>query len=361
MEKLHNIAVFRIGGIGDVITATPVLRSLREAHPNSHITLFAEETPARLIRPVHWVDEIITDDKIYRCQSLVRLCMPDYLYRMYRLRRKIRSRNYDLYIELHRLIRWKLVLKPFLFARFTRADRRVGLNTYNRGFFLTDPVSDDPTRVKSQVHWFGDVLRKLEVPFDSLRPEIPLPSDMKQNGKALLESVVTTGETIVGFFLGANPEFPEKYWPVEYFVELAHRLSKTHNVSILAFAGPEEMDRVSQFEDRIDGDDPIFALRSSYSIMTVAGLIDQLDYLVSADTGPMHMGVALETPTLGIFGPSEWHWYGTYPEDFGFVRAGPPCSENTSRKKPDRFTASLEDVTVSDVLEQFDKLRSLSS
>jgi len=356
----ENIIVFRIGGIGDAVTTTPVLRALRNSYPKSHITLLVEETPAELMEESPWVDRIISDDNIYRCQKFADLLEPENLKRLYDLHARITSRRYDLFIELHRLIRWSLVLKPWLFAWMSGADRNVGLDTYGRGFFLTDRVEDDPERVRSQVKWFGDILDYLGLSYDTLKPEIVLSNKTIKKGNSLLAHPGNEG-TVVGLFLGANPEFPHKYWPVNYFVDLTERLITEMDVDIIAFSGPAELERVERFNQRTRGRDDVRVLQSEYPIKTIAGFIKSLDYLVSADTGPMHMGVALDTPTLGIFGPSEWHWYGTYSSDFNFVRAGPVGSEDVEFKEPDQFETSMEEVTVDYVFDRFQNLVANSS
>jgi len=55
---------------------------------------------------------------------------------------------------------------------------------------------------------------------------------------------------------------------------------------------------------------PVYALRND--LRRLAWLIDGADYLLSPDTGPLHMGVALGTPTIGLYGYTDPKRVGPY-------------------------------------------------
>jgi ADP-heptose:LPS heptosyltransferase len=58
----------------------------------------------------------------------------------------------------------------------------------------------------------------------------------------------------------------------------------------------------------------------------LAGLLSELDLLVTGDTGPMHLAAAVGTPVVAIFGPSNPERYGPLSADARVLRVDLPCS-----------------------------------
>jgi ADP-heptose:LPS heptosyltransferase len=52
------------------------------------------------------------------------------------------------------------------------------------------------------------------------------------------------------------------------------------------------------------------------TIRQLGALIENSSFYLGADTGPMHMAIALRVPTVGIFGPGNYPAYGTYGKGF---------------------------------------------
>ncbi len=83
-------------------------------------------------------------------------------------------------------------------------------------------------------------------------------------------------------------------------------------------------------------------------LLTVAAVLERLDLLVTGDTGPMHLAVAVGTPVVAVFGPSEPARYAPRGPDDRIVRVDLPCSPcNRIRLPPARCVGHTPDCLAS--------------
>ena len=78
------------------------------------------------------------------------------------------------------------------------------------------------------------------------------------------------------------------------------------------------------------------------------------DVCIACDTGPLHLAGALNTPTVGIFGPTDPTRTGPFGKLHQVVYARVYCSPCFSRKCKDM--RCLDAVCVEDVLDKIGKL-----
>jgi ADP-heptose:LPS heptosyltransferase len=79
-------------------------------------------------------------------------------------------------------------------------------------------------------------------------------------------------------------------------------------------------------------------------LLSVAAILQRLDLLVTGDTGPMHLAVAVGTPVLAVFGPSDPARYAPRGSSDRVVRIDLPCSPcNRIRLPPARCVGHTPD------------------
>jgi ADP-heptose:LPS heptosyltransferase len=96
----------------------------------------------------------------------------------------------------------------------------------------------------------------------------------------------------------------DRRWPVPYYIQLAERLQKRANLVLLW--GPGEQSVRDEILSSVSGH--VMAAPDT-DLNQLAGLLRNLDLLVTNDTGPMHLSVACKTPTVALFAsgePSRW-------------------------------------------------------
>jgi ADP-heptose:LPS heptosyltransferase len=79
-------------------------------------------------------------------------------------------------------------------------------------------------------------------------------------------------------------------------------------------------------------------------LVDLAGLLSELDVLVTSDTGPMHLAAAVGTPLVALFGPADPRRYGPVGSDAHVLRVDLPCSPcGQVRLPPERCRGHVPD------------------
>jgi ADP-heptose:LPS heptosyltransferase len=118
------------------------------------------------------------------------------------------------------------------------------------------------------------------------------------------------GRPRVGLWPGARK--PDRRWPLPFYVQLGRLLEARHGAALVALWGPgEEALRDALAAALPEG----LATAPATDPDELAGLLRCLDLVVTNDTGPMHLAVAVGAPTLAVFTrPDGSRWGHPYPE-----------------------------------------------
>ncbi|MFO0821526.1 MAG: glycosyltransferase family 9 protein, partial [Gemmataceae bacterium] len=98
--------------------------------------------------------------------------------------------------------------------------------------------------------------------------------------------------------LGARWE--TKRWPPAHFAEIARRAVSQHHAGIVTLGAPEDREGVSELA-RLVAPIPVRDLCGTTSLGQLAAVAEQIDVLVSNDTGPLHLAVAAGTRVVGVY------------------------------------------------------------
>jgi len=356
LHRPRRIAVMKLGGIGDVVTATPVLRALRRAYPEAHIALLAEQPGLQVVEGSPYVDEYLEFTRLYRTQRPLRFLRRSVLGELGALAWSLLSRRWDLYVELHCLLFRTSVCKPLVGALLTRAPVRAGLDSEGRGFFLSVRVPDFRLRPVHHVERMRELIRGLGLPDPGPRTEVWLEAEHREEAEALLRQTGVDGKTpLVGVHVGANPDFPVvRSWPAERFARVCNHLAERYGATVLLTGTASERQMVAEVVGLAQCPEALVDLSGRTSVKVLAALMEHLSLYISNDTGSMHVAVAMGVATIGIFGPGDWQSYGTYPPESGFrmVRTPVNCWPCTDRACVSR--ACMLGVTVEQVIGEVD-------
>jgi ADP-heptose:LPS heptosyltransferase len=242
---------------------------------------------------------------------------PFYLWGFYQ---DLRARKFDLVLDLFSNPRsaWMTFLSG--------AATRVGFGGRGRDWaynVVAKPSSDPlPSGRRRVTEAYLDQVRALG--FNALpayRTSLEVTDEEKLHARKLLDRAgVKLGQKVAVLAPGAT--WPAKRWPLENFAGLASLL-QSKGVRPLFLFGPKETELVAQFETMMNKD---WILIQQPSLRGLAAFVEAADVLISNDAGPMHVGPAVGTPTLGIFGPGEPEIWFPYEKPHQVLYAEVGCS-----------------------------------
>jgi ADP-heptose:LPS heptosyltransferase len=141
-----------------------------------------------------------------------------------------------------------------------------------------------------------------------------------------------------------------KCWPAERYGELHRKLAERHGWRGVVSFGPGE-DRLSSELVRAAGNPAPLSI--PLPLGPLMALLRRAKFMVSADTGPLHLAAALGTPVVGLFGPTDPARNGPFSSNDISVR-NPRCSITTYRRGAS-YSAAMLSITVDQVVEAVER------
>lgn len=100
-------------------------------------------------------------------------------------------------------------------------------------------------------------------------------------------------------------------WPMPHWRALIAQLGKHPKTKVIINCAPGEEKLINELGKLPEN----VMLDSGSQIMDLIGYLDQAALVVSSDTGTVHLAAALNTPLLGLYGPTNENNTGAYPSD----------------------------------------------
>lgn len=163
---------------------------------------------------------------------------------------------------------------------------------------------------------------------ESLTPYPTRRRDALALDERLERAGVPAGRPIAVLNANAGSLALERRWPAASFATLARRLALEDGTPVVFVGSEEERTYVAGIA-RAAGPAPrglLVDLSGELTIGELAALLDCAGVHVTNDTGPMHLGAALGTPTVALFGPETPVMYGPVGRRSIALWRPPPCS-----------------------------------
>jgi len=282
-----NILVVRLGALGDVVHAVPAAAALRRAFPGAGIDWLVEKKHRAIVDLVTSIDRTITLDSPTLAGWSAAI-------------QAMRRTAYDIAIDLQGL------LKSAVLARGSGAARVVGFSIWHLREKTARPFYSDAHEAEGG-HVIAKNLRLLRaVGVNDDRIAFPL-ADVPSPA---LDAVRARIPFDRGFAL-INPgaAWPNKRWLPERFGEVASFIRDACALTPVVLWGPGE-ERLAA--DVIASSAGAAVLAPPTGIADLVAVSRAAALVVSGDTGPLHIAVAVGTPTVSLFGPTDPDRNGPY-------------------------------------------------
>jgi len=317
-SDIRRILIRAVNWIGDAIMTTPAIGAIRELFPQAEITLLANPLVGQLFSPHPWVDRVITFDRNGMHRGVTG---------RFRLAVELKKQAFDAAIILPNSFDSALV--PWL----ARIPIRFGKSSDGRGLTLTGRYSPDTTPpLCHEVEYYLNLVRHFGIPVRSNRLRL---FTTEEEGYIAERRLAEAGIGSKDFVLGINPGAAfgsAKRWYPERFAEVASRLAVEWNAKIVVFGGPKETDIAVEIYRHLDGN--CLNLAGQTSVRELMALIKRCNFVISNDSGPMHIAAAFARPLVAIFGSTDHATTSPYAENTVIVRKNVDCAPCKLRECP---------------------------
>lgn len=325
-----RILLIRPDHIGDVLFATPALRVLRQACPDAHLVAMVGPWGRAVIEHNPNLDELI----VCEFPAFSRRPKASFL-APYRLLQQwagqLRSQRFDLAIVLRFDHWWGALL-----ACLAGIPQRVGYDIPECRPFLTEAVPYDSHRheVEQNLTLIKAAIRVLgtETSVESVAVDLAqqntldlaiTPQDKDYVARYLAQRGVGTAERPIAIHPGAGAAV--KLWLPESWARVADTLVTSCAARIVLTGNREELDLAWSVSAHMRADAIVAA--GDTSLGQLAALFERCRLVIGPDCGPLHLAVAVGTPTVHLYGPVDAAKFGPWgaPEKHVVVTSNRAC------------------------------------
>lgn len=280
MNTYKNILLINFGGIGDEILFMPVIQNLKKTYPEAKITLCLEGRSSAFIKLTTLLDSYFCIDIKTKNKYI----------EMLKLYFKALTGGYDLVISAG----GNPLIALLLF--FTGIKTRVGYNTSSIAKkVLTHAVTLNKNQYASNMY------------FDLVKPvtngEFELPhieiDDLEKNVNSIL---IHPGVSKISIQKNITKTISSKKW-----AEMI-KLLLNNGKNVYLAGGPDDTECIEEIRKELANENltnftDMFG--KTKNIFDLVELIKKSEVLICSDSAPMHIGIATETKTIAIFGPTD--------------------------------------------------------
>jgi len=275
MDNPKRILVVQLKRAGDVIVTTPIVSALRRALPEASIDFLVDKPFAPLLElnpDLHQV-QIYDRNALWKTWNL------------------LRQASYDWVLDFQSSPR------SIVAGLWSGARVRAGYRVSFWGKFFTHSIKR-PGNKLSVTEGKMTLVR-------ALVPKVSSPGErriyLKVSEREWAVKQMDEGRGVKGA-VGLIPTHrrSSRRWPAASFVKLA-RLLLSQGHPVWLFWGPGEKDYVTAIQRQV----PESRMIPETSLRQMAALLEQCKMVITNDNGPMHTAVAVNTPTLTVYGPTD--------------------------------------------------------
>jgi heptosyltransferase-3 len=301
-SKISRVLIVHLRQFGDVLLTSPMFSALKKHAPHVEIDALVYDHTAEMLTLHPAIAEV---HRVMRRRK--DLSFGTRLGAELRLLRKLRARRYDLLVNVHAhpsalWLSW--ILRP----RYNVAPQRGGRydRFWSRNF--THVFKYPPNKRRHQIELNLDALRIVGVfPDEEERGLVLVPGEAAE---ASVRSRMTAEKLSPGDFviLHAPSNLRFKCLPPERSARLIEALVRGGERVVLTGSSSDfdvALMQAIRRACRVEAVD----FSGRLSMKELAALTRQAKLVIAVDSAPMHIAAAMQTPVVGIFGPSyEYMW-----------------------------------------------------
>jgi lipopolysaccharide heptosyltransferase II len=306
-SKPFRILLIRPDHLGDILFVTPALRFLRAQAPGAHITALVGPWAKPVLERNPHLDAVQTVEFPGFTRRPKGSPLAPYAV-LRTAARQLHAQNFDAAVILRFDHWWGALL-----AALAGIPRRTGYDVPEVKPFLSDalPYQADQHEVQQNLRLAARAVRATE---PRASPQVfpleffPAAADAEAVSNFLRANGIDAGDRFAVLVPGSGAAV--KLWRTEGFARVAESLRARWQLKVVIAGAPEERPLADQI--RAESSAPIASSVGATTLPQLAALLVRAALVVGTDSGPMHLAVAMQTPSVHLFGPVSARTFGPW-------------------------------------------------
>ncbi|MGC1618613.1 MAG: glycosyltransferase family 9 protein [Candidatus Acidiferrum sp.] len=283
--------VLRLGSLGDIVHTFPAVSALRESFPKAEIIWLTHPRWKFLVESSGLASQVWATET--RSIHSLRKIIDD-----------LRNFHWDAAIDYQGL--WKSAG----LAYFGGIKRRIGFSSETIREFGVPILYTD--RVRCTTTHIADQNGELSLRAGASNPVAPFILQISQEAQREVHDFLQKFGLDRYIVLSPGGGWRSKCWPPERFAELSKMIRDSLGIRCVVNHGPGEDDLALAIRDCSGDADSV---PYNGELGPLMALLRNAACIVGGDTGPLHLAIALGTPAVALFGPTDPARNGPYRTD----------------------------------------------
>lgn len=288
-QSSNNIAFLMTAALGDTLLFSTLVKELKEKFPDKKLTMFCGVSNRAMVELVGGFDQIVT----------VSIKNP------FKAIATIRNYQFDVFVDCGQWPRLNAIL-----TYFAKAHIKVGFKTPGQFKHFT---YDHKVLHSKATHE--------EINFKNLLKEIGLVSSSTPK---LTSAGEVPGKYCIFHLCPSGERSYLKEWPLKNWVELA-RFVIDKGYKVYLTGGPVDFDKNESLASKFRAEE-IVNLSGKTNLQQVTDYLASASFVVSVNTGIMHMAAAVNAPLIALHGPTDPKRWGPLSEKAIIMKPSLSCS-----------------------------------
>ena len=322
---MQNILIIQLGDIGDVVWSIPTFWAVKNAYPDANLSLLVREGIGSLLDADPAVKQVF---EVKRSHRALGGRLPAQLAFL----KKVREAGFDVVFDLRSDERGAFM------ARLTGASFRASLVYRDAPFYrnrlfthLVYPAQENVRIRLGAAEQSLRIVRGFGIPTVDTVPKLFVEPEILGRMKSLLEShgVYSPAQNDApNGFVTLNPfsRWSYKEWPLNNWVAIGEWLWTEYRLPAVIVGSAMERERAESLVKSGSGVVKIHNLAGETNLKELAALLSLSRLHVGVDSAAPHIAAAVGTPTITIYGPSDWRDWAPVGEQHQVVTLDMDCS-----------------------------------
>lgn len=284
----NRLLVISSTALGDTLLSTPAMKSLRKSFPEAEITTLINKNIAPLFKNFKYTDNIILYYGGYK--------------KFLKTLGEIREKKPEAVLIFHGNGPQDIAFSVLSGANFIL---KHPTKSPHKKYLAFDFEQKYQHTIEDRL----DLVRMIGGTIIEKTMEIP-PLDNK-TAEAKIEASLGEATDIVGFQIGASHVY--NMWPIENFIALAKKILDMNHSTQIVITGVKKEYALGELIVNACGNRVINCC-GRFKIDELPCLIKKMRLLITGDTGPMHLAVAIKVPTISLFSSADSNVTGPYQD-----------------------------------------------